>query len=202
MNMSAMPPAASTACDRCAASNETRETRETLDPAARETFELVLQMRQRQQRSSDDGDGDGEQPPRESALLPALLPALQARTQTLPPLSSAGALDPAPTGTRAVVEASLRESPCPLLTPVGGSEAAMTWEATVHEPNSLALEVRAVRAERSDSSAPPGWSLTIASPSVGVEVLARHAPRLNERLRKHAIGLDHVRIERSEEDDQ
>ena len=60
----------------------------------------------------------------------------------------------APTGTRAALEASLRESPCPQGTPVGGTEAAMTWEATVHEPNSLALEVRAVRTERTALSGP------------------------------------------------
>jgi hypothetical protein len=37
---------------------------------------------------------------------------------------------------------------------------------------------------------------------VNAEVLARHAPRLNERLRKHAIGLSHVRIEREEPDEE
>ncbi len=35
-----------------------------------------------------------------------------------------------------------------------------------------------------------------------LEALARHAPRLNERLRKHAIGPEHVRIERAKEDDE
>jgi hypothetical protein len=117
-------------------------------------------------------------------------------------MSRAGAVDPAPTGTRAVVEASLRETSCPVATPVGGGVAATAWEVSVQEPNSIPLEMRAVRAERSASEPQASWGLTIASSSVGAEVLARHAPRLNERLRKHAIGPEHVRIEQAEADDQ
>jgi len=198
MNTSATSSPAAASCDRASAPKDAGEPN---DPLACNAFERALQNRQRQQRS---GEGE-EEPPGEPAVLPAMPPLMLSAAQTLalPPLSSAGALDPAPTGTRAALEASLRESPCPQGTPIGGSDAAMTWEATVHEPNSVALEVRAVRTER---SALPGsqaaWGLTIASPTVGVEVLARHVPRLNERLRKHAIGPEHVRIERSDEDDQ
>jgi hypothetical protein len=198
MNTSATSSASAGSCDRA---NAPKDACEQSDPLACNAFERALQSRQRQQRSND----DGEEPPCEPAVLPAMptLVLSPAQTLALPPLSSAGALDPAPTGTRAALEASLRESPCPQGPSIGGSEAAMTWEATVHEPNSVAVEVRAVRTER---SALPGsqaaWGLTIASPSVGVEVLARHVPRLNERLRKHAIGPEHVRIERRDEDDQ
>jgi hypothetical protein len=117
-------------------------------------------------------------------------------------MSHAGALDPAPTGTRAVVDASLRETPSPTVTPLSGGDAAMTWEVSMHEPNSVALDMRAVRAERAASDPQASWGLTIASSSVGAEVLARHAPRLNERLRKHAIGPEHVRIEQADADDQ
>jgi hypothetical protein len=35
---------------------------------------------------------------------------------------------------------------------------------------------------------------------VDAGVLVRHAPRLNERLRKHAVGFSHVRIEGDQED--
>ncbi|HSW25514.1 MAG TPA: hypothetical protein VLJ62_22330 [Burkholderiaceae bacterium] len=198
MNTSATPSAATASCDRASAPKAAGEPN---DPFACNAFERALQQRQRQQRS---GDGD-EEPPGEPAVLPAMPPLMLSPAQTLalPPLSSAGALDPAPTGTRAALEASLRESPCPQGTPIGGTEAAMTWEATVNEPNSLALEVRAVRAERTALSGPQAaWGLTIASPTVGVEVLARHVPRLNERLRKHAIGPEHVRIEQARDDDE
>ena len=198
MNMSAPSPSSAASCDRA---NAPKDAREPSDPQACDAFERVLQSRQRQQRSGN----DGEEPPRDPSQ-PPMMPALvlsPAQTLALQPLSAAGALDPAPTGTRAVVEASLRESPCPQGTPIGGGDAAMTWEATVHEPNSVAVEVRAERAERTALSGPQAaWGLTIASPSVGVDVLARHAPRLNERLRKHAIGPEHVRIERSQQDDE
>jgi hypothetical protein len=198
MNMSATSSPSAGSCDRTSAP---REAREPNDPQARDAFERVLQSRQRQQGSGD----EREEPPCESALLPPVAPMALSPAQALasPPLRSAGALDPAPTGTRAVVEASLRESPCPLVTPIGGTEAATMWEATVQGPNSTAMEVRAVRTERSADSGPQAaWGLTIGSSAAGVEVLVRHAPRLNERLRKHGIALDHVRIERSEEDDQ
>lgn len=196
MNMPATSSATAASCERA---SEPKETREPNDPFACYAFEQVLQNRQRQPRSGN----DGEQPPCEPALLPAMPAPMLSPAPGLPPPSSAGAVDPAATGTRAVIEASLRENPCPLATPIGGSEAAMTWEACVHEPNSVAVEVRAVRTERATFSGPQAaWGLTIVLPAVGVEVLARHAPRLNERLRKHAIGLDHVRIERADDDDQ
>jgi len=198
MNMSATSPSSAGSCDRA---NAPKDAREPCDPQACDAFERVLHSRQRQQRSGGDGEEQSREPA-QSPMLPALVLS-PAQTLALKPLSSAGALDPAPTGTRAVVEASLRESPCPQGTPIGGGDAAMTWEATVHEPNSVALEVRAVRAERTALSGPQvAWGLTIASPSVGVDVLARHAPRLNERLRKHAIGPEHVRIERADRDDE
>lgn len=196
MNMSA-PSSPATAS--CARESTHKESRAPTDPVACDVFEQVLQSRQRQQRGGD----DGQTPPSESALLPPMSAPVLSPMPAMPPMSRAGVLEPAATGTRAVIEASLRESPCPLVTPIGGGEAAMTWEAIVHEPNSVAVEVRAVRAEQSAFSEQRAtWGLTIASPTVGAEVLARHAPRLNERLRKQAIGLDHVRIEHAEQDDQ
>jgi hypothetical protein len=198
MNVPTTQPAATTSCDR-ASTPKDADTREPRDPRACDAFALALQNRQRQQRSGD----DGEQPHGEPAALAAMPAPPLSGAPTLPPPSRAGALDPAPSGTRAVLEASLREAPCPLVTPVGGGEAAMTWEVSVHEPNSVALEMRAVRAERTACEPQASWGLTIASSSVGAEVLVRHAPRLNERLRKHAIGPEHVRIEQpAEEGDQ
>jgi hypothetical protein len=198
MNLPTASSSAAASCDRASAHKDP-DAREPRDLRACDAFALALQSRQRQQGSNDEDDNE---PPSESALLPAAPTSLLSRAPALPPMSRAGALDPAPTGTRAVVEASLREAPCPLVTPVGGSEAAMTWEVSVHEPNSLALEMRAVRAERTASEPQASWGLTIASSSVGAEVLARHAPRLNERLRKHAIGPEHLRIEQAETDDE
>ena len=198
MNLPTASSPAAASCDRPGARKDA-DAREPRDPRACNAFAQVLLMRQRQQRDDD----DDQEPPAESPLLPTLATSSPSQASAVPPRSAAGALDAAPTGTRAVVETSLRETPCPQTTPRDGGDAAMAWEVSVHEPNSVALEMRAVRAERSGAAeGHAGWGLTIASSSVGAEVLARHAPRLNERLRKHAIGPEHVRIEQTAEDDR
>jgi len=55
--------------------------------------------------------------------------------------------------------------------------------------------VRATRVEKSAFETQAPLTLTIASSTVDASVLARHVPRLNERLRKHAVGPAHVRIQ-------
>jgi hypothetical protein len=116
------------------------------------------------------------------------------------PLSAAGAVETS-TGTRAVIEASLRESACPAPTTAGGTDPAMTWEAVVSEPNAVAVQVRAVRTVHADAAAgaPATWGVTVAAPSVDAGLLARHVPRLNERLRKQGVDVDHVRVERQQD---
>jgi hypothetical protein len=139
-----------------------------------------------------------------SAITAANTAPLQpfARQAVAVAASPAGAVETVTTGPRAVIEAALNSNPGPSITPIGDTDPAAIWEASVCEPNSIAVDVRAVRAERATAhEAQPSWSLTIGSSTVNAEALARHAPRLNERLRKHAIEFGHVRIERDEEDD-
>jgi hypothetical protein len=70
------------------------------------------------------------------------------------------------------------------------------WDVSLHEPMGVAIELRATRPATSIlAGAAPGWTLTIASPALDAAVLAHHAPRLNERLRKRALTHTHVRIE-------
>jgi hypothetical protein len=65
----------------------------------------------------------------------------------------------------------------------------------VREPNAIPVDVRVLRAERSGQEANAAWSVSVKSSSVSAETLARHAPRLDERIRKRAAGFTHVRIE-------
>jgi hypothetical protein len=86
------------------------------------------------------------------------------------------------------------------VTPLTGTEPAALWEVSVAAPNAVPMQVRAERT--GGTEAHRAWGLTIASPAANTEMLVRHAPRLNERLRKHAVGLSHVRIEQADEDEQ
>jgi hypothetical protein len=71
---------------------------------------------------------------------------------------------------------------------------------SVGETNSVPLQLRAERT--GGTEAHRAWGLTIASPAGQTEMLARNTPRLNERLRKHAVTLSHVRIEEADNDEQ
>jgi hypothetical protein len=58
-----------------------------------------------------------------------------------------------------------------------------------------------VRATR-NAEAVNGWSLTIGSPTLDASVLARHAPRLNERLKARGLSDSHARIAESDAEEQ
>jgi hypothetical protein len=166
-------------------------------PQVRDAFERLLREKQ-ERREEPAGDAAGAAA--SCTLRPLPHPPPLAGEGMRP---KAGMVETVTTGPRAAIEAALNANPGPSVTPVGGTDPAAIWEASVCEPNSVAVEVRAVRAERSTAhEAQPSWALTIGSSNVNAEVLARHAPRLNERLRKHAIGLSHVRIEREEPDEE
>jgi hypothetical protein len=198
MNLSTTSSATASSCDRPCdrKSADPRQPREARDPSACDAFAQALRSQQRQRRFDD----DEQEPAAESEGLPTMPTTLLSQAPALPHASRAGAIDLDPSGTRAAVEASLRETPCPQATALHGSEPPTSWEVSLHEPNSVALQMQAVRTERTGTAEPnAAWGLTIASPSVDAEILARHAPRLNERLRKHAIGPEHVRIERADD---
>lgn len=177
-----------------------RETsRDAADPRAtqdqRDRFEQLLRAKaarqggDEQDRVAPDAAG--------SPVLLATLPFVPYAAPVEAPPPAAGAVETVTTGPRAAIEAALNASPPAAVTPVGGVEPAAVWEASVHEPNSVPVEVRLTRPERAAHEVPPGWTLTVASSAVKAEVLARHAPRLDERLRRRAID-SHVRIERDD----
>lgn len=77
------------------------------------------------------------------------------------------------------------------------TDTAGAWEVTLRQPLGAALDVRATRT----TDAANGWSLTIGSPTLDASVLARHAPKLNERLKARALSNSHARIEERDPED-
>jgi hypothetical protein len=75
-------------------------------------------------------------------------------------------------------------------------DAALSFEVTLNDPRGIGLELRAQRTGGSQvGAAPAPWSLTVGSGLVDASVLARHAPRLNDRLLARVVTHGHVRIE-------
>ena len=93
---------------------------------------------------------------------------------------------------RATIEAALQGEPLPPVLAAAGGEAV--WEASLHEPGGVPIEMRATR-ETSIGASQGAWTLNIAAPGVAAEWLARQAPRLAERLRARGVDQAHVRIE-------
>ena len=172
------------------------EGREVCDPAACDAFALALQSRQ-QRQGRQPRDDDAETPVEPAAALPLTTPVLPLmHAPSYVPPSAVEAVAPA-SRTQAVIEATLRDLPVPQVHPLNPVDPAMTWEATLGGPNSVPVEVRATRTDQvTPTGAQASWGLALSSSLLGADVLARHAPRLSERLRKQAIEVDHVRIER------
>ncbi len=194
MNLSAAPPPAAPraapALDPAACRRDDAATQD-----ACEVFGRVLQSKQRLSRD-DSQDTLPDDDDAAAALMAPTGPApALARAALVPAGASAGAVDTATAGPRASIQAALNSSPA-LVAP-GSSDPATVWEASVRGPDQVAVDVRAERLVT--PGAPPTWGLTIGSPALGAEVMARHAPRLNERLRKHGVEVDHVRIESSDD---
>lgn len=165
-------------------------------PEQRDAFELALRKKSR--RDED----DQQQEPQSDAAAAALAAALAAGApHTLRHAAPVAAPAPASTaetahsGPRAAIEAALNANPGPIVTPIGATDPAALWEASISEPNGIAVDVRAMRAEQLTPQAQSGWTVAVSSSTVDAGVLVRHAPRLNERLRKHGVGFSHVRIE-------
>ena len=101
--------------------------------------------------------------------------------------------------TQAALQSALNTEPGQAgLAGVAG-EAAGSWEVSVNQPLGVSLELRATRTA-SGAQGPAGWALSIGSPVLDATLLARHAPRLNERLKARAVPLSHVRIEDEDAD--
>jgi hypothetical protein len=173
---------------------------ESVQQHARDGFERALQAR-RQRQEAEDGEQSGrndENPPAAWSLgVPIQPPVLRAAAAQAGPSPITGPVDPS--GTRAAIEASLTACPGEMVNPLTGNDPAALWEVTLNVPHAVPL---AVRAERTGTTeAQRAWGLTLASSSSNTDVLARHVPRLNERLRKHAIQLDHVRVEQADDEE-
>jgi hypothetical protein len=163
----------------------------------RDLFERALRAKARLHEE------DETQVPADAALgaipMPAT-PAAPLAARAAPSGPEPGAIDAVKTGPQAAIEAALNANPGQHVAPVGGTDPAAVWEVSVSEPNSVAVDVRISRAEKAPNETQANFTVTIGSSTVNAEVLAQHAPRLNERLRKREIGFTHVRIQRDEGD--
>ena len=142
--------------------------------------------------TTDDDEADGA-PPLPSSAPPHALPA---RRIDAPPAAPAGVLA-TPSETASRLGAALHAD-----VPPGDGlgalrrDAALAFEVTLNDPRGIGLELRALRAGGSQAgAAPAAWSLTVGSGLVDASVLARHAPRLNERLQARVVTHAHVRVE-------
>jgi len=172
-------------------------------PEQRDAFALALHAKS-SRHADDDEQGDPQSDEAASALAAAMAVVPHPLHHAAPPPpAAAGHVEDAPTGARAALEAALNSNPGPAVTAVGDIDPAALWEASVSEPNGIAVDVRALRAERSTAQeAQPTWTVGVSSSNVKADVLARHVPRLNERLRKQGVGFSHVRIDGDPDDSE
>ena len=209
MNLSAPPPSAPA---RATPIHDKASCRRDEAPAqdARGNFERALQARRQAPRDEPETRSVAEAmaaaaataaaaaaaPTAATSMGPA--PALVRALATPADAGGAGSCD-TPTGaTRTATQTALNAQPAPPATPLGGADPAVVWEASLRGPDQMAVEVRAERLGKPDAA--PSWGLTIGASALNAELLARHAPRLNERLRKHGVEVDHVRIESADPD--
>lgn len=172
------------------------------DPAharKREDFERVL--REKSSARDDDpvdagDDGDTADPPSTMAALMTWAAPLPIR-RSGNDAGAAGAT-PGPEGaTGAALKSALAGQPEAVAPTARPAEVA--FEVSLRQPLGVALDLKAQRG--GEAGAAQGWSLTIGSPVVDASTLARHAPRLNERLMARGLTRDHAHIEESDAED-
>lgn len=165
------------------------------DAGSREAFERVLQAK-RMPLCADELGADPEGiPPEAVSPMTPWMPAPLVRAADAAPAVAAGVVEVA-TGTRAAIETALHHSVPHESGPIG-TERASVWEASVGGAGG-SVELRAERIVAQGVA--PTWGLTLGAPAFGADVASRHVPRLHDRLRKHGIDVDHVRIERDRDD--
>jgi len=161
-------------------------------------FERLLREKASKHDEDDDTLPDAGASAAASPFLFAPAPLPQKRSGGDGDAGRAG-LDAAAGGaTRAAMQASLDADPGLAQPLAPAANAAGAWELTLRQPLGAAMDVRATR----NAEAVNGWSLSIGSPTLDASVLARHAPRLNERLKARALSSSHVRIEESDAEEQ
>jgi hypothetical protein len=168
---------------------------------AEAAFERLLRAKTSARDEDDDSDDDT------SDEAPELAPGTPQPQATHSPAASAtrgaasavAAAEAPAGGLRASVEAALA-APIPPA-PVSG-ENANTFEVSLRETLGVPVDLRAIRVPPPMPGAAAGpWTLTVSSSARDAALLARHAPRLNERLRARAVDHTHVRIEHREDDE-
>jgi len=189
--------------DRVAQRNPSRDTTAAAPGSrAEETFSHALRDKSRAGEDTDNADarddaggneGTGNGTNQASALTCpiAALPGLF----ELSPAPGDTAGSDAPTvgieterSTAAASAAAARSMLAPTL-----DADSTAWEASIPDGSGVAIELRA-------EAVPPGlgesaaWSVTVASPTLAAEMLARNAPDLTNRLRRRGIA-SHVRID-------
>jgi hypothetical protein len=181
----------------------------------KERFERLLRDKS---RVAEQDDAPADPPVRDAAAAMAgVLMPKQPQEPPLPDAGSAGlaatpapmrspptpdaprwapAMEPLPTVTVAALQAAAKAEPPPPTLPTPADADASTWEVSVHEPLGVPVELRAVRVAPTAAAAQaaPAWNLTVASPNLDRAVLARHATRLEARLRgmPHALAELHL----------
>jgi hypothetical protein len=178
-------------------SESTARTDHANDRQRCDDFERLL--REKSAAHDDDGDDAADEsaaaaPPAGFLTWAAPPPLQQFGGQ---PDSGCGRLDAAVAAGQAAQAAHAGDPPS--ATPLApAADAAGAWEVTLRQPLGAAVDVRATRT----TDAVNGWSLAIGSPTLDASVLARHAPKLNERLKARALSNTHVRIEESDREDR
>jgi len=141
-----------------------------------------------------------EPPPDGAAASPVTAASGFAPTpQELPPATLAA--EPFVSATVAALQAAARaDAPAAPLGPADGAET--TWEVSMNEPLGVPVELRATRVAPSpQAGAAVPWSLHVACPALDRAVLARHASRLDARLRGSRHGEVDVHFDELEHDD-
>jgi len=115
------------------------------------------------------------------------------------PRAGAAAAD-TPSATQAALGSAMAAQ-APPRTEAGAADA-QAFQVSIHEPTGMALELRAVRvAGAAGTPAPAQWALHIAAPARDAATLARHGPRLDERLRARGLDGTAVHVEPEDRDD-
>jgi len=196
MNVSPSPsPVAASAADRGQRAPDCRRDappqREQRD--RRDDFERALRAKSQPFDTGDDASTarDAAPPDAVTPMTAWVLPPLVRKPDTQP-VAAAAVSEPA-TGTRAAIETALQHAEPPAPPPLPGAERPAVWEASIGGLHG-GVELRAERIVA--DGAPPSWGLTIGAPALGADLATRHGARLQDRLRKHGIDVEHVRIER------
>jgi len=177
-----------------------RRTDDASNRRSRDDFERALRQKSnaRDEDDSELGADEGKAPAAPSAMAALMTWAAPLPIKPTGGEGGAGGVSLGGEGaTGAAMQSALTHTPevqAPTATP---TEAA--WEVSLRQPLGVALDLKAQRS--GDAGASHGWSLTIGSPVVDASMLARHAPRLNERLMARGLTRDHAHIEESDTQD-